>query len=101
MMPKKCLSIPWNCAPDEATFLDTYGWILYKEAKYDKAKEYIQKAVDANPADADGTLFEHLGDVYYKLDDKDKAVQYWQKAKDKGIDNPLIDKKILEKKLYE
>ncbi len=87
--------------PDEATFLDTYGWILYKEAKYDKAKEYIQKAVDANPADADGTLFEHLGDVYYKLDDKDKAVQYWQKAKDKGIDNPLIDKKILEKKLYE
>jgi tetratricopeptide (TPR) repeat protein len=87
--------------PGEATFLDTYGWILYKEAKFDKAKEYIQQAVNANPADADGTLFEHLGDVYYKLNDKDRAVQNWQIAKDKGIENPLIDKKIQEKKLYE
>lgn len=87
--------------PGEATFFDTYGWILYKEAKYDKAKEYIQKAVDASPANADGTLYEHLGDVYYKLDDKDKAVEYWQLAKDKGVENPLIDKKIQERKLYE
>lgn len=87
--------------PGEATFLDTYGWILYKEAKYDQAKEYIQKAVDANGPDADGTLFEHLGDVYYKLNDKERAILYWQKAKEKGTDNPLIDKKIQERKLYE
>ncbi|HXS37820.1 MAG TPA: tetratricopeptide repeat protein [Flavipsychrobacter sp.] len=86
---------------DEPTFLDTYGWILYKMGKYDKAKEYIQKAIDANPQNADATVYEHLGDVYYKLNDKDKAVEYWKKAKEKGINDPRIDKKIQERTLYE
>jgi tetratricopeptide (TPR) repeat protein len=87
--------------PGEATFMDTYGWVLYKQAKYEKAKEYIQKAVDANPQNADGTLWEHLGDVYYKLNNAEKAVEFWKKAREKGTDSPDIDKKIREGKLYE
>lgn len=87
--------------PDEATFLDTYGWILYKEGKYEKAKEYIQQAVDKSGPNADGTLLDHLGDVYYKLKNTEKAVEYWRKAKEKGADNNLIDKKIQDQKLYE
>lgn len=87
--------------PNEATFMDTYGWILYKSGQYDKAREYIQRAIDANPTGADATLWDHLGDVYYKLKDTDKAVQHWQKAKELGSDNQYIDKKIQERKLYE
>jgi tetratricopeptide (TPR) repeat protein len=88
--------------PDEATYLDTYGWILFKLGKYEKAREYIQKAVDSNPSNADGTLFEHLGDVYYKLNNGDKAIEYWMKAKEKGTENQeLIDKKIRDRKIYE
>jgi len=59
------------------TFLDTYGWILYKEGKYDKAKEYIEKAINGDP-NADGTVWAHLGDVYYKLGMTEKAVECWQ-----------------------
>jgi tetratricopeptide (TPR) repeat protein len=87
--------------PNEATFMDTYGWILYKQGKYSKAKEFIQKAIDKNGENADGTLYDHLGDVYFKLNEKEKALEYWQKAKAKGTDNPFIDKKIQEQKLYE
>ncbi len=87
--------------PEEATFMDTYGWILYKQGKYEKAKEYIRKAIDANEQHADATLYEHLGDVFYKLNSVDKAVEYWRIAKEKGGDNQLIDKKIQERKLYE
>ena len=79
--------------PEEPTFLDTYGWILYKSGDYKKAKEYIQKAIDANNEGADGTLWEHLGDIYYKLNNKEKAVEYWKKAKEKGTENEQIDKK--------
>lgn len=86
---------------DEPTFLDTYGWILYREGKYEKAREYVQKAIDASPANADGTLFEHMGDISYKLNDVDKAIEYWKKAKEKGIDSETIDKKIRDRKLYE
>ncbi|MBN9484989.1 MAG: hypothetical protein BGO70_05290 [Bacteroidetes bacterium 43-93] len=96
-MSRKSLEIRKN----EPTFMDTYGWILYKQGKYDKALEYIQKAIDANGINADGTVWEHLGDVYYKLNEVDKAVEAWKKAKEKGTDNIEIDKKIKDRKLYE
>lgn len=87
--------------PDMPTFLDTYGWILYKQGRYKKAKEYIEKAIEAEEEASSGTLWEHLGDIYYKLDDTVKAVECWSKAKDLGTDNVDIDKKIKDKKLYE
>ncbi len=95
-MSRKSLEI----RPDESTFLDTYGWILFKQGNYSKAKEYIEKAADLNPS-SDGTLLDHLGDIHYKLNDKEKAVELWKKAREKGTDNPHIDKKINDRKLYE
>lgn len=96
-MSKKTIEL----SKDEPSFLDTYGWILYKQAKYDKALEYIQKAIDVSGESADGTLWEHLGDVNYKLGNIDKAVSCWMKAKEKGTENIDIDKKIKDRKLYE
>lgn len=96
-MSKKSLEV----RKDEPTFMDTYGWILYKQGKYKDAQEYIQKAIDANGENADGTLWEHLGDIYYKQGNVDKAVECWTKAKEKGTENMDIDKKIKDRKLYE
>ncbi len=96
-MSKKSLEV----RKDEPTFMDTYGWILYKQGKYKDAQEYIQKAIDANGENADGTLWEHLGDVFYKQGNIDKAVECWTKAKEKGTENADIDKKIKDRKLYE
>ncbi len=96
-MSKKSLTLN----PGEATYLDTYGWILYKKGDYEKAKTFIQRAIDLFGANADGTLYDHLGDVYFKLNEKDKAIQNWKLSKQKGSDDPQIDKKISEGKLYE
>ncbi len=96
-MSKKSLEI----RPEEATFLDTYGWILFKTGDYEKAKVYIEKAINKNLSGADATVYEHLGDVFYKLNNKDKAIDNWKIAKEKGSDNPLLDKKIADGKLYE
>ena len=96
-MSKKSLEI----RPGEGTFLDTYGWILYQQGKFDKALEYIKQAISTAKETADGTLFEHLGAVYFKLGDTAKAVEAWKNAKQKGAENPNLDKMIAEKKLYE
>lgn len=96
-MSKRSLEL----APDQSTFLDTYGWILYKKGNYKKAKEYLEKAIEKTEATGSGTLWDHLGDIYYKLNDKTKALECWQKAKQLGTENPDIDKKIKEQKLYE
>jgi tetratricopeptide (TPR) repeat protein len=96
-MSKKSLEIK----PGEATFLDTYGWILYEKKEYEKAREYVQKAIDMSGPKADATLYDHLGNIYYKLNNKDKAVENWKISKEKGNDDPQIDKKISEGKFYE
>lgn len=96
-MSKKALEL----RPNEGTYLDTYGWILYKKGDLKGAKTYIQKAIDLNGANADATLYDHLGNVLYKLNEKEKATEAWKKAKEKGSDDKNIDKKIGEGKLYE
>lgn len=96
-MAKKAIEL----RPNEGTYLDTYGWVLYRKGNYQQAKVYIQKAVDAAKESADGTLYNHLGDALFKLNERSKAIEAWKKAKEKGVDDKNIDKKILEGKLYE
>jgi tetratricopeptide (TPR) repeat protein len=87
--------------PGFGAYLDTYGWILYKKGEFEKAKIFVKKSIDVSGNTADGTLYDHLGDIYYKLNAKDKALENWKIAKSLKVDNPLIDKKISEGKLYE
>jgi len=85
--------------PNEITYLDTYGWILYKKGDFQKALEYINKAIDAAKGHDDATFYDHKGDILYKLKETEQAVDAWKKAKEKGSDNANLDKKISEKKL--
>ncbi len=87
--------------PDEGTFLDTYGWIQYKKGNYLKAKDFVERAIKIAGIKADATLYDHLGNICYQMNEKSKAVEYWKISKEKGGDDPLIDKKISEGKLYE
>lgn len=85
--------------PDNATYLDTHGWVLYVIGDYKGAYEFLKKAV----LDSDnGTIIEHYGDVLYRLNRVNEAVQQWQKAKEtKDELTEYIDKKIADRKLYE
>lgn len=84
--------------PDNPTYLDTYGWVLYKMKEYKDALKYLEKA--ASDTDS-GVVLEHYGDVLYMLGEKNKAFEQWEKAKKIGGAGEFIDKKIAEKKLYE
>jgi len=86
--------------PNNNSYQDTYGWILYQMKKYDDAKIWVGKALE-NGGKTNGTLLEHYGDILYQLGDKENAVKYWQDAKRAGGASELIEKKIMEKKLYE
>lgn len=86
--------------PKNATYLDTYAWILYKLERYQEAKKYMDKVFkyDKNPQ---GVNYEHLGDILYKLGDTKNAVKNWKKAKKLGDVSDFIDQKIKDEKLYE
>lgn len=85
---------------NQASFQDTYGWILFRQGKLDDAKEWLEKAM-SNGGDKNGTILEHYGDVLFKDGKTDKAIEFWIKAKAAGDASDMIDKKIADKKLYE
>src|SRR5262249_57675543 len=64
---------------DNGAYLDSLGWVLYKQKKYKEAKEILLKAVEDKESQHI-EIYDHLGDVYIALGDKAKAVEAWQKG---------------------
>ncbi len=85
--------------PDNATFLDTYAWVLFMHEKYKEAKRIIERAIDTGRANA--AHFEHYGDILYQLGEVDSAVRQWEKARGLNANSELLNKKIANRKIYE
>ena len=86
-------------APGNASYQDTYGWVLYQQGNYEDAKLWLEKSVASNGNS--GVVLEHYGDALFKLGEVDKAVEQWQKAKKAGGASENLDKKIQNRKLAE
>lgn len=84
--------------PEDPTYLDTHGWVLYVMGEYDQAEKFLKKAAEL---DNDGTILEHYGDVLYKLGKEAEALKFWIKAREAGGTTENIDKKIADRQLYE
>jgi Tfp pilus assembly protein PilF len=84
-------------SPDEASFLDTYGWILYQLGDYKKAETYVIKAIEKSGEDVSSTLLEHLGDIHFKLNKLSDAIKYWEMALEKDPDNNSLKEKLKTK----
>jgi tetratricopeptide (TPR) repeat protein len=68
--------------PENSSYLDTYGWILFKLGRYNDAIKYITKALELRDAVGEdaSVLNEHLGDIYFEIGDKEHALYYWEEA---------------------
>ncbi|MDP4281537.1 MAG: tetratricopeptide repeat protein [Bacteroidota bacterium] len=86
--------------PSNSSFLDTYGWVLYKMGRYADAEPWVERALE-DKEEVSAEVMEHYGDIQYKLGNVTKAVEFWMKAKAKGPGSDFLDKKIADKKLYE
>jgi tetratricopeptide (TPR) repeat protein len=79
--------------PDNGTYLDTYGWVLFVSGDFKQARTWLEKAVQHNKGNS-ATIVEHYGDVLFHLGEKEKALEQWRKAKTMGQGNAQLDKKI-------
>ena len=70
--------------PKNATYLDTYAWILFMQKRYSEARIYIDQTLQ-NDSDTSAVLLEHAGDIYYHVGDTDKALVFWQQSLDRAI----------------
>lgn len=86
--------------PENATYLDTYAWILFEKGNYTQAKIYIDSAMKGEGAKSD-VIVEHCGDIYYMCGDLEEAMKYWQKALQMGSKSKTLKIKIDKKKYIE
>ena len=89
-----------NIEPNNATYQDTYAWVLYQKAEYKEAEKWILEAIK-NKGNESATILEHYGDILYRLGKKKEAVIQWENAKKIGEGSKFLKKKIEDKKLYE
>ena len=87
-----------KASPDNATYLDTYAWILFVKGNYSEAQLYIDNALKTEEGMQSAVIVEHGGDIYYKVGDEARAVELWQRALQLGGGSAVLQQKIKERK---
>jgi Tfp pilus assembly protein PilF len=86
--------------PDNAAYLDSMGWVLYRLEQFEEARKYLEQAIE-KPTGQDATILDHLGDCLDKLGQKEEAVRQWREAlkmeREKARPDEELVKKIEEK----
>ena len=83
--------------PNNGAYLDSLGWIEYRQGKYEVALNDLLRAVKSMPHD-DAVVFDHLGDTYLKLNRIPEAREAWEKAKTLNPKNKNLAEKIEQTK---
>jgi len=78
---------------ENASYLDTYGWVFYKLGQYDSALVWLSRAV--RNGDTPPTVLEHIGDAEYKSGNCTEALRRWNEALRKDDANDALKQKIL------
>ncbi|NMW19034.1 MAG: tetratricopeptide repeat protein [Chlorobiaceae bacterium] len=65
--------------PENASYLDTLGWVLFKLGEYDKSCETLEKAAGINTREPE--ILDHLFQAYEKLGNPEKAHEMNAKMK--------------------
>ena len=85
--------------PKNATYLDTYAWILFMQQRYSEARIYIDQALQNKDDSVDNAvILEHAGDIYSFCQQPDQALTYWQDALKTSPGNQVLIRKIKLKK---
>ncbi|MDA3929623.1 MAG: tetratricopeptide repeat protein [Prolixibacteraceae bacterium] len=86
--------------PDNATYLDTHAWVLFKKKEYRLAKFYMDTALK-NGGDKNPVVIEHYGDILIMLNDVEGALKKWNESLEMGNNSEILKQKIEEKRFIE
>lgn len=81
--------------PDNGAYLDSMGWVLFKQGKFAEAVPFLEKAVKQSAGAGDETLWDHLGDAYSHSQQPAKALESWKKALESAKQAARPDAKLI------
>ncbi len=65
---------------DNAAYVDSLGWVLFRRGRIEAAREQLEKAAALPDGAEDPVVWDHLGDVAFRLKDDRRAADSWRKA---------------------
>lgn len=68
----------WSPHPS-ASYVDTLGWVFYRQGKLDQALRELDRAL-ALPGGDDPEIWEHRGDILNALNRRVEAISSWRRA---------------------
>jgi len=86
-----------DAEPENAAYLDSMGWVLFKRGKAEEALPYLEKSIKISTGTGDETLYEHVGDVYDKLQQPAKAEEAWKKSLELARQAAYPDQKLIDR----
>lgn len=78
--------------PDNGAYIDSMGWVYYRQRRLAEAREQLERA--ANLTHGDPTVLEHLGDVYRDLKMIDLARVQYRKSAAADASNQRVRNKL-------
>jgi len=63
-----------------AAYLDSLGWVLFKKKNYPEAKKYLIQATQDEDEGNHMEIWDHLGDCHLAMGETKEAVEVWTKA---------------------
>lgn len=66
--------------PRNPAFLDTLGWIYFKQGLWRDALAQLEAAAQLLRPEEDGTIHDHLGDTLDKMGRREDALKAWKRA---------------------
>jgi tetratricopeptide (TPR) repeat protein len=78
--------------PNNASYLDTKGWVLFRLGRYEEAEKFLAKALEQGEPSA--AVYEHMGDVSFMLKDAKRALDFWKKAQVLDPKNAAVREKL-------
>jgi tetratricopeptide (TPR) repeat protein len=83
--------------PTNGAYLDSMGWVYFKQNRLNLAEEYLKKAIIF--VNSDSSIHDHMGDLYFKTKRYDDARNEWNKSIQLSTEQDETDK--VKKKLDE
>jgi tetratricopeptide (TPR) repeat protein len=74
----KMLERALQLRPKDAQIIDSMGWALYHQGRFDGAVDHLERAVELRPEDS--VINDHLGDAYWRVGRYKEARLQWQRA---------------------
>ena len=90
---EEMIKLALQADPNNGAYIDTLGWLEYREGKFDQALVDLLRAAQKMTHD-DPVVFEHIGDTFAKMNKIAQAVDAWQKALNLDPQNKDVSAKI-------